>query len=217
MIIDKEIYMPNAINDCRCFFISPIGDEGTEVRRRSDDVMELLLIPSLARCGFNEANIVRSDQLGSPNVWTDMMDHLDNDELCIADITGFNTNVMFEFGYRQGSKKALIVIVESSFFKNQMKDDMRPGLPFDIHNYRIIQYDLTTPKGLRDTGNSLRNQIQDRINDGFFERDGRGSIAEIDSKLSSIENKLNRVLLEFRVGQTLLRNRVDGIAKSPEN
>lgn len=186
--------MPNATNDWRCFFISPIGDPDGPERMRSDDVMELLLIPSLARCGFHEEYVIRSDQQGNINIWTDMIDHLDNDELCIADITGLNTNVMFEFGYRQGSKKALIVIVEKSYFDELMKDNERPGLPFDIHNYRIIQYDLTTPKSLRDTGESLRNQIQSRIKEGFFERDGRGSITAIDAKLDVIVSRLNQAL-----------------------
>ena len=97
-------------NNYKCFFISPIGEPGSPERENSDLVMEELLIPALVECGFNQDNIKRSDQLHDPNIHEEMNNRLENDEICVADITGYNSNVMYELGYRHGLKKPIILL-----------------------------------------------------------------------------------------------------------
>ena len=44
----------------RCFVISPIGEEGSNVRAHADDVLEFIIKPALAKC---DLVAVRSDQM----------------------------------------------------------------------------------------------------------------------------------------------------------
>lgn len=167
-----------------CFFVSPISQPGTDIRKNSDLVKSLLLTPALTQCGFSTDRIVRSDELGTANIQDDMKAHLDNDELCIVDITGLNPNVMYEFGYRRGLGKALIVIANE-----------KTKTPFDISADRIVRYDLESVDALSKLPSAieaLRKQAQDRISAGFVENNG--SINEIVGRLASIEKKLNDVL-----------------------
>ena len=167
-----------------CFFVSPISQPETEIRKNSDLVKSLLLTPALTQCGFATERIIRSDELGTANIQEDMKAHLDNDELCVVDITGLNPNVMYEFGYRRGLGKALIVIA-----------DNETGTPFDISADRIVRYDLKSPEALKQlpsTIEALRKQVQDRISAGFVE--SNGSIKEIAGRLTAIEKKLTDVL-----------------------
>jgi len=76
-----------------CFFISPIGKEGSDERRNSDHVLHYLLIPVLSRFRFNTESL-RSDQDYTASITKEMRKRLREGDLCIADITGHNPNVM---------------------------------------------------------------------------------------------------------------------------
>lgn len=185
----------------RCFFVSPIKEIGSAERRNSDLVMDLLLKPALIQCGFLADNIVRSDQLSSANIQVDMMDHLENDELCVIDISGGNQNVMFEYGYRKGLGKSYIVI--KSMDTSGTQKDFGDYLPLDIKTERIIHYDLQSPDALMNlpgTIETLRKQVQNRIDEGFFDQQGRGSVQEISSRLRAIEKKLDNALAGISFG-----------------
>jgi hypothetical protein len=57
-----------------CFVISPLGDQGAEVRRRSDDRFEMIIRPVLDPLGFS---IVRVDRLSRPgNITRDILELL---------------------------------------------------------------------------------------------------------------------------------------------
>ena len=45
-----------------CFFVTPLGDEISPTRARADDVMEFILVPALAECGYKTPP-VRADQM----------------------------------------------------------------------------------------------------------------------------------------------------------
>lgn len=173
-----------------CFFITPIGEEGTENRNNADMAMNVLLMPALVQCGFSANNIFRADHLTGNNLSEDMKYHLDNDELCIVDVTGFNSNVMYEFGYRQGLGKSLILIRD----KNDQTD-----MPFDISHERLIIYDFKSSNAFHNlpvTINTLRQNIQQRVDEGFIGSQGSGSVQDILSKLNSLESRLNRLLAD---------------------
>ena len=180
-------------NSYRCFFITSMGEKR---RKNSDLVMDVLLRPSLSQCGFMEKNVMRSDHLRGESIMSDMMEHLKNDELCIADLSDDsgnpNYNVMFECGYRRGLGRPLIYIAPVGFTK-----------PFDISTDRIIYYDFSSTDAfqkLPDTLKALKEQVEYYIREGFLTPSGSGSVAEITERLNAIEKKLNDVLFNSRGG-----------------
>ena len=46
-----------------CFFVAPIGEEGTEIRKRSDGVLQFIVSRAAEELGLRA---VRADQISSP-------------------------------------------------------------------------------------------------------------------------------------------------------
>ncbi|MBC6950141.1 DUF1566 domain-containing protein [candidate division KSB1 bacterium] len=81
---------------------------------------------------------VRADELIGPfNIHRDIIEYIFSSDAIIADLTDWNPNVFYELGVAHAVANKTIMIVQ----KGQ-------ELPFDIHNYRCIAYDLSEP-GLR--------------------------------------------------------------------
>lgn len=172
-------------NNYTCCFISPSGEPSSDIRKNADLVLSLLIYPALSQCGFSTEDIVRSDQLRTVNIQESIISHLERDHLCIVDITGFNPNVMFEYGYRRGSGKALIVITSDN------------NVRFDINADRIIHYDLKSPDALSKlptTVDTIRRQVQSWINQGAFDSHFSNDISDMAARLSTIEKKLDDIL-----------------------
>lgn len=113
-----------------CFFVSPIGQEGSDTRNRADKVFKYIVAPVCESC---EVNPVRVDQLNQADAITQtIIDHLLNDELVIADMTEHNPNAFYEMGFRACTKKPMINIKAKG-----------EAIPFDIANIRAFDYDLT--------------------------------------------------------------------------
>ncbi len=120
----------------RCFVISPIGEEGSEVRAHADDVFDYIIKPAMEECGI-EAK--RSDHMHEPGKISDQMFRaILNEDLCIALLTGYNPNVFYELAIAQCAARPVIILAE----KGQ-------ELPFDIRDLRCVHYDLS-PRPLFD-------------------------------------------------------------------
>ncbi len=50
-----------------CFVIGPIGDEGTEKRRQSDQVLNYIIAPAVKECGYEA---IRADKISEPGIIT---------------------------------------------------------------------------------------------------------------------------------------------------
>jgi hypothetical protein len=113
----------------RCFVISPIGAEGSEIREHADDVFSFIIEPAMRECGIEA---VRSDLLLEPGrISEQMFRELFGDDLCIALVTGRNPNVYYELALAQASGRPVIVLLS--------RDE---PLPFDIQDLRCVRYDL---------------------------------------------------------------------------
>lgn len=120
----------------RCFVISPIGLEGSEVREHADEVFEFIIQPALSECDFTP---LRSDQMQEAGTISDRMFHsILNDELCVALLTGHNPNVFYELAVAQCFRRPVILLIEKGGL-----------IPFDIKDQRVVTYDLR-PRSLRD-------------------------------------------------------------------
>lgn len=114
----------------KCFLICPIGKDGSDIRKRSDKVMKFLLSPVCSQKGYE---VIRADLIASANkISVDIIEHLENDDLAIADLTDCNPNVFYEIGYRKAKGMPTIHIAKNG-----------TELPFDTIDDRTIFYDET--------------------------------------------------------------------------
>ena len=116
--------------DQTCFVISPIGLEGTEIRRHADDVFDLIISPALERCGLTP---VRSDHIGEPGRISDQMfRHLLQDRMCIAVLADVNPSVMYEIALAQVAARPLVLLAPKGLMA-----------PFDIKDFRWVEMTRT--------------------------------------------------------------------------
>ncbi len=111
-----------------CFVIAPIGAEGSETRIRSDQVLKHIITPAARECGYDP---IRADQISEPGLITSqVIQHIVDDPLVIADLTDRNPNVFYELALRHTLKRPVVQIIKAS-----------ETIPFDVAASRTIQFD----------------------------------------------------------------------------
>ena len=130
-----------------CFVVCPIGDVGSSIRKRSDQVFKYIISPA---CGSNGFEPTRSDKsYAVDKIDQTIITHLESADLVIADLSDHNPNAFFELGYRTALKKPLIHIAAEG-----------ESLPFDVSGIRTIFYDLSDPDKLEECRNRLSETIK---------------------------------------------------------
>jgi hypothetical protein len=120
--------MPKQEKERTCFVIAPIGEEGSEIRRRSDQVLKHVIGPAARECGYEA---VRADRISEPGMITSqVIQHLLDDPLVVADLTGRNPNVFYELAIRHAVRKPIAQVIQ-----------VGEPIPFDVAQSRIIQVD----------------------------------------------------------------------------
>ncbi len=111
-----------------CFVIAPIGEEDSEIRRRSDQVLEYVITPAVTQQGYEKP--VRADKISEAGVITSqIIEKIVEADLVVADLTGQNANVFYELAIRHTFKKPVILLIE-------LGDD----IPFDVFQNRAIRF-----------------------------------------------------------------------------
>lgn len=114
----------------KCFYITPIGKEGSEERKHADLFMASLIQPAIEPLGLE---VIRADQIGEPGmIASQVLQHLKHCALAIADMSHRNPNVFYEMGLRHASRLPLVQLIRKA-------DD----LPFDINQVRSVIVDTT--------------------------------------------------------------------------
>ena len=120
--------MSNHEKEKVCFVIAPIGTEKSETRDRSDKVLEYIITPAVKKCGYKA---VRADKISEPGIITSqVIQHLLNDPLVVADLTGCNPNVFYELAVRHAVRKPCVHIIQKG-----------EAIPFDVSQSRTIEFD----------------------------------------------------------------------------
>jgi hypothetical protein len=109
----------------KCFIITPIGGDNTDIRRAAEGVIDSVIQPILEEIGFEVAVAHRMYRTGS--ITKQVLTRIIEDDLVIANLTGLNPNVMYELAVRHAVRKPLIQICEKGTV-----------LPFDINEERTI-------------------------------------------------------------------------------
>jgi hypothetical protein len=135
----------------KCFIISPIDHEGSAVRRATDGLIDTVIQPVL-----NELNIsftVSHKILDPGSITNQIIEHLLNDDLVIANLTGLNPNVMYELAVRHSCAKSTVIVAENG-----------TTLPFDVSSERTLFY-INDMQGCNDLKVSLRSAVESALID----------------------------------------------------
>lgn len=136
--------------DTVCFYITPIGEEGSDQRKHSDLFMGALIEPALAEFGLN---LVRADKIGEAGMITgQVIEHIVASRLVIVDLSYHNPNVFYELALRHAVRKPIVQICR-----------VADKLPFDISQVRTIVVDTTDIYTFVPQLESLKAQIAAQI------------------------------------------------------
>lgn len=161
-----------------CFVISPIGDEGSNIRLNADKLFKYIIKPVCEECGFKP---IRVDQINDANSITQtIIDQLEDADLVIADISGHNPNVFYEMGFRTRTNKPIIHLKT----KNER-------LPFDVNTIRTFEYDLTDLDSVANIKERLAKTIKSF---NYTEQEEVSNNEDSESNTSSIMPVLYQIL-----------------------
>lgn len=136
-----------------CFLVTPIGDEGSDIRKRSDQVRRYIVGDALEPLGYtlSRADLVNT----SGDITEQIVNALLNAELVIADLTDHNPNVFYELALRHAFGKPFIHIIRKG-----------ERIPFDIAQQRTVFYDLTDPDSVHTAKLQVREAAREILSGG---------------------------------------------------
>jgi hypothetical protein len=113
-----------------CFYITPIGTEGSEERKHSDLFLNSIVEPALRELGLR---VVRADKIGASGMITSqVMEHTLKAKLVIVDLSFHNPSVFYELAVRHASRLPVVHIIRKG-----------EKIPFDVNQVRAIPIDTT--------------------------------------------------------------------------
>jgi len=130
-----------------CFVISPIGEEGSATRVRSDQILKHIITEPVSQLGYE---VIRADKISEPGIiTTQIIEYIVDAELVIADLTEHNPNVFYELAIRHAMRKPLVQMIR--------KGDI---IPFDVAATRVIQFDLQNLDSVAAAKEEILSQVK---------------------------------------------------------
>lgn len=135
-----------------CFIITPIGEEGSAIRKKTDGLIDNVLKPVCNELNMEAVPAHKIDKLGS--ITNQVVQSVLDSKMVIANLTGLNPNVMYELAIRHAIKKSVVCIAEYG-----------TKLPFDITTERTIFYSDDMYGAIR-LRSELKNMLEAALSDG---------------------------------------------------
>lgn len=186
-----------------CFVIAPIGAAGSADRLRSDQVLKHIIGPSVRECGYEP---IRADQISEPGLITSqVIQHIVEDPLVIADLTGRNPNVFYELALRHAIKKPIVQIIHAT-----------ETIPFDVAASRTVHVDHRDLDSVARAKEEIIKQIR-HVENNPEDVDTPISVAVELQSLRKSDNPLEKsyaeilaMLTDIRSGMSDMRDGVRG-------
>jgi len=176
-----------------CFVISPIGEQGSDTLMRSDQVLRHIIAPAAED---HRLTAVRSDSISTPGIITSqIIRHILNDKMVVADLTDHNANVFYELALRHAFRKPLVQLITR---------DQR--IPFDVQGTRVVKYALDLESAAQ-----ARREVSKQI------RAALSPDVEVESPVTiaaQIDELTRTTLPENQVFMKTLSDQVDNINKT---
>ena len=187
------------MSDKTCFVIAPIGPQESETRKRSDQVLKHIIRPAANSCGYNA---IRADEISEPGIITSqVIQHIVDDPLVVADLTERNPNVFYELALRHALRKPLVQIMAKG-----------EPIPFDVAGTRTIPVDHHDLDSVEEAKAEIIKQIE------AVEKPGAKietpiSVAVDLQSLRESDNPVQRTLADLLAAVADLRSAIVTIEK----
>lgn len=187
------------MSDKICFVIAPIGEPDTEVRKRSDQVLKHVIRPAVAERKFKA---IRADEISEPGIITSqVIQHVVDAPLVVADLTGRNPNVFYELAVRHALRKPLVQIINRG-----------EAIPFDVAGMRTIPVDHRDLDSVEEARKEIVKQIDASDSIGGKIETPISVAVELQS-LRQSDDPGQRSLADLLSGIADLRSSISGIEK----
>ena len=183
-----------------CFVIAPIGEHGSETRKRSDQIFKHVISPPVEELGYRP---IRADQISEPGLITSqVIEHIVDDPLVIADLTERNPNVFYELAIRHAIRKPLVQIIKTG-----------EQIPFDVAGTRTIFVDHRDLDSVEEARREIKAQVE-ALEKGSAEIDTPISMALDLQMLRRSEDPEDRSLGEILAAISEVRTSVASIERA---
>jgi hypothetical protein len=154
-----------------CFVIGPIGEEGSSARNAAD-----ILLRYVIKAGLEPGyGVTRADEISRPGMINDqVITSIKEADLIVADLHGENPNAFYEVAIAHCFRKPTIHMIAKG-----------AKIPFDLHEYRTIHYDLANP--------AAHDQAREELN---------RHASALDKPDVAISNPVTRALGTFELEQS---------------
>jgi len=113
-----------------CFYVTPIGEAGSEERLHSDLFLGSIVEPALEQFGLT---VVRADAIDKPGTITrQIIEYLLKSRLVIADLSFQNPNVFYELAIRHAARLPVVQLIRAC-----------DRIPFDVNQVRTVRIDTS--------------------------------------------------------------------------
>jgi hypothetical protein len=182
-----------------CFVIAPIGESGSEIRKRSDQVLKHVIRPAAKSCGFRA---IRADEISEPGIiTTQVLQHIVDDPMVVADLTGQNPNVFYELAVRHSLRRPYVQIIQRG-----------ERIPFDVAGVRTIEVDHRDLDSVEAAKQEIQKQME--ASAGGAEIESPISVAADLDRLRKSENPEERQLADVLAAISDLRLGLASVQKS---
>lgn len=125
---------PVPVGDLRktCFYITPIGEDGSDERRHADLLLGQIVEPAIDALGLDLV-VVRADQMTQPGmISSQILQHVLGARLVIVDLSFHNPNVFYELAIRHATGLPTVLMSRTA-----------DRIPFDIADLRVVRLDMS--------------------------------------------------------------------------
>jgi len=140
-----------------CFVIGPIGKHKSKQRKHADKLYKKIIRPTFSK-HFKAFKVERADHISRPGmIDSQVITHLIDAHLVVADLTTRNANAFYELGIRHLLQKPVIHIYRRG-----------EDIPADIAPYRAIEFTYDTDLDIREAKIALRKAVREVLLPGFY-------------------------------------------------